>query len=120
MTRIEVGSHVGPTRLTQTEECLHVEHTVPRMHLERELHVVLSGESAVLLPEGDYLLRPLPLEQLREVRWPPRRYPIRILATVGSARAAREKADLLDAEHLCGEYRLTDDVLRTLCVGRIG
>jgi len=90
------------------------------MHFDRDLHAVIGGEFAVLLPVGRDLLVPLPCQQVKVFRRPRTRHPVRILRFVAVAGATGKIDHDRHFELFRQQHRLAAHILvflRHCCVG---
>ena len=100
---IEVGTDHGTDGLAETEQGGGVVDAEAGVHLKGDVgDVVGQGEGARLLPVGNDLLVPLPIQDGQEVLGPGAGDPVGVLGTLVVAGAAREGDDGVHA-HLLGQ-----------------
>ena len=106
VAQVVVGADFFAHSLTQPEERPRVVDHEAGMHLERQLpDAVLARERGGFFPVGDYLLFPLPLDDLFKVVRPAISDPIGVLGALGVARAAGETHNHRHLQSLRQQHR---------------
>ena len=118
---IEVGADHGTHGLTQAEQGGGVVDAEAGVHLKGDVgDVVGQGEGAGLLPVGNDLLVPLPVQDGQEVLGPGAGDPVGVLGTLVVAGAAREGDDGIHAHLLGQQDRVAEVLVELLGDGLVG